>query len=112
MTVIKPERQFALLALRWSLGVVVLIEAVLFLFSAASHLAFASTHLPSGLRLVLGGGEVLGAILLAIPGAEAIGGRVLMFIFAVAIVTHLLHGMPNVGPLVIYFAAAWVLAST
>jgi uncharacterized membrane protein YphA (DoxX/SURF4 family) len=112
MTVTNRERQFALLALRWSLGVVVLIEAVLFLFSPISRHAFASTHVPSALRLILGLGEILGAILLAIPGKETIGGRLLMFVFAMAIVIHLLHGMPNVGPLLICFAAAWVLAST
>lgn len=112
MTAIKRERQFALLALRWSLGVVILIEAVLFLFSSVSRLAFASSHLPSAVRLILGAGEGLGAILLALPGAEVIGARLLMLIFAVAIVIHRLHGMPSIGPLVIYFAAAWVLAST
>ena len=98
--------------LRWSLGVVILTEALLFLFSSAARHEFTSTHLPSAMRLILGIGEILGSILLLVPGVTAIGGRLLMFIFALAILTHLLHGMLNVGSLVIYFAGAWVLAST
>jgi uncharacterized membrane protein YphA (DoxX/SURF4 family) len=110
-TLSNRERKWALTALRWSLGIIILIEAVLFLFSPISRHAFESTQLPGSLRLVLGWGEILASILLAIQGTVAIGGRLLMLIFAIAIVIHLLHGMPNVGSLVIYFTSAWVVTT-
>jgi hypothetical protein len=62
-------------------------------------------------HLILGVGEILGALMLLVRGVVVIGGRLLMFIFALAIFTHLLHGMLNVGSLVTYFAAAWTVAS-
>ena len=102
--------KFALTGLQWCLGVVVLVEAALFLFGPESRHAFASTHMPSAIRLVLGWGEIAGAVLLLIPRTVARGGWLLLFIFLFAIVIHLLHGMPNVGKLVIYSAAAWAVA--
>jgi hypothetical protein len=40
-----------------------------------------------------------------------IGGVALMVIFALAIVIHLLHGQANVGALLVYAAAAWVVVA-
>jgi uncharacterized membrane protein YphA (DoxX/SURF4 family) len=102
--------RIALTALQWTLGVVILIEAVLFVMPAAHH-DFARTHLPDFLRLILGWGEIIGAILLLIPRTVSRGGWVLIAIFVLAIAVHLLHGMYNVGDLVIYTAAAWAIAS-
>ena len=99
----------ALTALQWSLGVVILIEAVLFLMPGARH-DFSKTHLPEVLRLVLGWGEIIGSILLLIPRTAARGAWTLAGMFVLAIVVHLLHGMPNVGNLAIYTAAAWAVA--
>jgi hypothetical protein len=101
-----------LTVLRWSLAVVILVEALLFLFSSVGRHEFASTHLPNGIRLFLGITELAGAILLMLPRMVAAGGWLLMFSFLGAIVIHLLHGMPNVGSLVIYAAAAWTVASS
>lgn len=56
----------ALTGLQWTLGLVILIEAILFLLPGARH-EFARTHMPDILRQVLGWGEVVGAILLLIP---------------------------------------------
>lgn len=112
MTLANRERKYAFTALRWSLGVVVLIQAAMFLFSSAARHEFANTHLPSALRLFLGIGEILGSVLMLVPRAAAMGARLLMLIFAVAIVIHLLHGATNVGALVIYFAAVWSIAAT
>ena len=53
----------ALAGLQWTLGLVILIEAVLFLLPSARH-DFARTHMPDILRLVLGWGEMIGAALL------------------------------------------------
>ena len=100
----------ALTGLQWTLGLVILIEAVLFMMPSARH-DFARTHLPDMLRLILGWGEIIGAVLLLIPRTAVRGGWVLIAIFALAIIVHLLHGMFNVGNLVIYTAAAWTVAA-
>jgi len=100
----------ALTGLQWTLGLVILIEAVLFVMPSARH-DFAKTHMPEIVRLVLGWGEIIGAVLLLIPRTAVRGGWFLVGIFVLAIVLHLLHGMFNVGNLVIYSAAAWAVAA-
>ena len=100
----------ALCVLQWTVGVVILIEAVLFVMPSARH-DFARSHMPDALRLVLGWGEILGSVLLLIPQTVVRGAWVLIAIFVLSIVVHLLHGMYNVGSLVIYAAAAWAVAA-
>jgi len=100
----------ALTGLQWTLGLVILIEAILFVMPSARH-DFAKTHMPDMVRQVLGWGEIIGAILLLIPRTAVRGGWFLVGIFVLAIVVHLLHGAYNVGHLVIYTAAAWAVAS-
>ena len=60
---------------------------------------------------VLGWGEIIGSVLLLIPRTAVRGGWFLVGIFVLAIVLHLLHGMFNVGDLVIYTSAAWAVAA-
>ena len=102
----------ALNELQWCLGIVVLIEAALFLFGPVSRRDFAATHMPNAIRLILGWGEIAGALLILIPRTAARGAWLLLIIFLFAILIHLLHGMVNVGSLVIYSAAAYAVAST
>jgi hypothetical protein len=99
----------ALSGLQWTVGLVILIEAVLFVMPGARH-DFARTHMPDIVRQVLGWGEIIGAVLLLIPKTAVRGARILMGVFLLAIVIHLLHGMFNVGNLAIYSAAAWAVA--
>jgi len=99
----------AITVLQGTLGIVVLIEAMLFVLPHAGH-DFAKTHMPQAFRLALGWGEIAGAILLLIPKTAVQGAWLLLIIFALAIGIHLLHGMPNVGALVVYTAAAWTVA--
>jgi uncharacterized membrane protein YphA (DoxX/SURF4 family) len=101
----------ALTGLQWTLGLVILIEAVLFLMPSARH-DFARTHMPDLLRQVLGWGEIVGAVLLLVPRTTVRGAWLLIGIFVLAIIVHLLHGMFNVGNLAVYTAAAWVIAET
>jgi uncharacterized membrane protein YphA (DoxX/SURF4 family) len=101
----------ALTGLQWTLGLVILIEAVLFLMPSARH-DFARTHMPDILRQALGWGEIVGALLLLIPRTTVRGAWLLIGIFVLAIIVHLLHGMFNVGNLAVYTAAAWVIAET
>ena len=100
----------ALTGLQWTLGLVILIEAILFLMPAARH-DFSQTHMPDVLRQVLGWGEIIGSILLLIPRTAARGAWILAGTFVLAMMVHLLHGMPNIGNLAIYTAAAWALAT-
>jgi hypothetical protein len=95
--------------LRWALGVVILIEAVLFVMPSAAH-DFARTHMPGFIRMVLGFGEIAGCILLLIPQTAIRGAWLLLAVFVMAIMIHLLHGAYNVGNLVIYGAAAFAIA--
>ena len=96
--------------LQWALGVVILIQAVLFVLPSAAH-EFARTHLPGFVRLALGFGEILGCVLLLIPRTAVRGAWLLAAIFVMAILIHLLHGLYGVGNLVIYAAAAFAIAT-
>ncbi len=99
----------ALTVLQWTLGVVILIEAVLFVLPSAAH-EFTKTHMPGFIRLILGWGEIAGCILLLIPKTASRGAWLLVAVFIFAIMIHLLHGAYNVGNLAIYTAAAFAVA--
>ena len=98
-----------LTVLQWSLGIVILIEAVLFVLPGAAH-DFARTHMPGFIRMLLGWGEIAGCILLLIPKTTIRGAWLLFAVFVFAILIHLLHGTYNVGNVVIYAAAAFAIA--
>ena len=102
--------QAALIGLKWALGIVILIEGGIFVLTPDARLEFAKTHMPQILRLFLGWGEMLGAILLLIPRTAARGTWLLLIIFLVAIPVRVVHGMPSVGALGIYSVAAWAIA--
>ena len=98
-----------LTVLQWTLGIVILIEAILFVLPGAAH-DFARTHMPDFIRLILGFGEIIGCILLLIPKSTTRGAWLLLAVFVMAIVIHLMHGAYNVGNLAIYAAAAFAIA--
>ena len=95
--------------LRWALGIVILIKAIMFVLPSAAH-DFARTHMPAFVRLVLGVGEILGCILMLIPDTIVRGAWLLLAVFVMAILLHLLHGLSGIGDLVIYAAAAFAIA--
>lgn len=101
--------KFGLNVLRWTLGTVILIEAVMFVMPSAAH-EFTRTHMPGFVRLVLGFGEILGCALLLIPRTVVRGAWLLLAVFVMAILLHLLHGLYGIGNLVIYAAAAFAIA--
>jgi uncharacterized membrane protein len=109
-TLAQRQMKTPLKGLQWTLGLVILVEAVLFVMPSAAR-GFANTHMPSVVRLVLGWGEILGAVLFLIPRTAVRGAWTLMIVFVAAIAIHLLHGAYNVGNLLIYAAAAWVVAA-
>jgi uncharacterized membrane protein YphA (DoxX/SURF4 family) len=101
--------KIGLTILQWTLGVVILIEAVMFAMPSAAH-EFARTHIPGFVRLVVAWGEIVGCVLLLIPRTTIRGAWLLLAVFVMAILIHLLHGMYGVGNLVIYGAAALAIA--
>lgn len=101
--------KIGLCVLQWSLGIVVLIEAVMFVLPSAAH-EFARTHMPGLVRMILGWGEIAGAVLLLIPKTTVRGGWLLLAVFVMAILLHLLHGLYGIGNLVVYAAAAFAIA--
>ena len=105
----EQRMRLALTGLQWTLGIVILLEAILFVMPSTGH-DFAKTHMPDIVRQVLGWGEIIGAVLLLIPQTAVRGSWFLVGIFVLAIVIHVVHGTFNVGNLVIYTAAAWAIA--
>lgn len=103
------KTKLGLTVLQWALGVVILIEAVMFVLPSAAH-DFARPHMPGFVRLVLGFGEIAGCVLLLIPKSAIRGAWLLVAVFVMAILIHLLHGMYGIGNLVIYAAAAFAIA--
>ena len=103
------KSKIGLCVLQWSLGIVILIEAVMFVLPSAAH-EFSRTHLPGIVRMIVGWGEIAGAVLLLIPKTTIRGAWLLLAVFVLAILLHLLHGLYGIGNLVIYAAAAFALA--
>lgn len=101
--------KIGLCMLQYSMGIVILIEAVRFVLPGAAH-DFARTHMPGFVRLVVGIGELLGSVLLLIPKTVVQGAWLLLAVFVMAILLHLLHGLYGIGYLVIYGAAAFAIA--
>jgi DoxX-like family len=99
----------AIAILYWSVGLVVILESCLFVFSPSRAHEFAKSGMPHLIRPILGGAEIIAALLFLIPPARTIGGYVLLVIFALAAVIHILHGQPDVGGLVIYTAALYTV---
>lgn len=98
----RRSAKVSLIVLRWTLGLVVLWESLVFVFSQASIHHFARTGLPHWIRPALGGVEIVAALLLLLPWTEALGGRSLLLVFAVAAIIHVLHGAFDVSGLVLY----------
>jgi hypothetical protein len=106
-----PTRRLrnAISILHWSVGVVILIESCLFVFSASRAHAFAQSGMPHLIRPVLGGAEIIAVLLFLIPPTRTIGGYALLVIFALAALVHILHGQPDIGGLVVYAAAVYTV---
>ncbi|HEV3512268.1 MAG TPA: hypothetical protein VGS05_11235 [Candidatus Sulfotelmatobacter sp.] len=103
------QSKIGLCVLQWSLGIVILIEAVMFVLPSAAH-EFSRTHMPGIVRMIVGWGEIVGAVLLLLPKTSVRGAWLLLAVFVMAILLHLLHGLYGIGSLVIYAAAAFAIA--
>jgi uncharacterized membrane protein YphA (DoxX/SURF4 family) len=98
-----------LTVLRLTLGIVILVEAILFILPGAAH-SFSRTHMPAVVRMILGVGEIVGCVLMLIPQTAVRGAWLLLAVFVFAILLHFLHGMYDIGNVVIYAAASFAIA--
>ena len=105
------RQRAALLALRWTVGLVVLWQSYRFLDSAAAIRNLQHMGLPPWIVPALGGIELLAAALFLIPRLDRIGGYSLLVIFAVACTIHGLHGEFELGLLVHAAAVVACLAT-
>jgi hypothetical protein len=99
------KTKFWMTALRWTLGVVVLIESCLFVFASSGLHAVAKAGVSHWIRPVLGGSEIIAAILFLVPATSVAGGYLLLVVFFFAAAIHVLHGQYDVGGLIVYAAA-------
>jgi DoxX-like family len=98
-------RKCTILALRLTVGIVVMIESGLFAFGASAAHVFAKTGLPHWIRPALGIPEIVAALLFLLPATSLVGGYALLMIFLFAVAIHILHGWYDVGGLLVYAAA-------
>jgi DoxX-like family len=94
--------------LRWTLGLVVMLQSFEFVFSTSAAHFLAKAGLPAWLRPVLGGSEIIAAVLFLVPFTATIGGYLLLVIFGLAALLHILHGQYGVEGLLVYAAAVLV----
>ena len=94
--------------LRWTLGLVVLLESFQFVFSSSAAHFLAKAGLPSWIQPTLGGAEIVAAVLFLVPFTALVGGCLLLVIFALAALVHILHGQYEVEGLLVFAAAVFV----
>jgi len=99
---------FSIPLLRWILGLVVTLESCQFVLSTSAAHFLAKAGLPSWIRPILGGSEIIAAVLFLVPLTTQLGSCLLLIIFALAALLHFLHGQYDVGGLVVYAAAVIV----
>jgi uncharacterized membrane protein YphA (DoxX/SURF4 family) len=99
-----------LTVLRMTLGIVILVQAILIVLPGAAH-SFSRTHMPAVVRMILGFGEIAGCVLMLIPQTAIRGAWLLLAVLVFAILLHLLHGMYDIGNVVVYAAAAFAIAA-
>jgi hypothetical protein len=94
--------------LRWTLGLVVMLESFEFISSTSAAHFLAQAGWPAWLRPVLGGSEIIAAVLFLVPSTAAVGGYLLLAIFGLAALLHILHGQYGVEGLLVYAVAVFV----
>ena len=94
--------------LRWTLGLVVLLESFQFVFSSSAAHFLAKAGLPSWIQPVLGGAEIIATVLFLVPFTALVGSCLLLVIFALAALVHILHGQYEVEGLLVFAAAVFV----
>ena len=104
-----PGSKFAIQALHWTVGLVVLLESARTFYRAHAMHGAGHAGVLATVRLILSGSELIAALLFLVSATTAIGGIALLVIFALAIVIHGLHGeFQGLQMLVLYGVAVWV----
>jgi hypothetical protein len=97
----------AMIALRWTLGIVVAWESIRTAWAAYPEIHGTGHHAAHAwIRLILGSVEAIGAILFLLPWGALLGGWILIGVFSFAVLFHALQGEFNSG--LIVFAAATI----
>jgi uncharacterized membrane protein YphA (DoxX/SURF4 family) len=97
----EAQSKFAMTALKWTLGLVVLTESLQLALSREAHF-FAQNALLHRMRPVIAWSEAMAAVLFLVPYTTRVGAWLLLVIFALAALIHVLHGQMEVGGLLIY----------
>ena len=105
------SQSISILLLRWTLGLVVLWQSWQFAVSKGAAHQLGRMGLPHWIGPVLGGAEILAAVLFLIPKFGRAGGYLLLLIFLFAAVIHVLHGQFEIGGLLVYSAAVFACVS-
>lgn len=105
----RARKNIAVIVLRVVLGLVVLAQSLIFLFGGDSARFFARNGLPDAIRLTLGWSEVVAAILFLLPPTLVVGAWFLLVVFAGATLLHIAHGQFEVGGLLVFGAAVFVV---
>ena len=100
--------RYSIPLLRSTLGLVIVVESFEFVFSNSAAHFLAKAGLPFWIRPVLGGAEIIAAILFLVPFTAAIGSYLLLVVFGLAALLHILHGQYEVGGLLVYAVAVLV----
>ena len=101
--------EFAIRCLHGTVGIVVLLEAVLTFYAAHSLHGAGHSGALIAIRMVLSFCEAVAALLFLIPATSVAGGLALLVIFGLAITIHALHGdLRGLEILVLYGVAVHV----
>ena len=104
-----PRTAFAIRCLHWTVGIVVLLEAILTFHAAHSLHGTGHAGALIEIRIVLSACEAVAALLFLIPATSMAGGLALLLIFGLAIAIHALHGdLQGLEILVLYAVAVYV----
>lgn len=98
-------KRIAVEGLRWTLGLVVLLESCRLAFLPSQIHAFSKSGLPEWLRPGLAGSEIVAAVLFLVPVTRVAGSYLLLLVFLLAALVHVLHGQYDVGVLAVYSMA-------
>jgi hypothetical protein len=91
------RKDFAILLLHWTVGVIVAAESALFALSSSTARHMAHMGLPTWIGPALGGIELVAALLFLLPAASRIGGLV-VYAAAVWTVLKVRHGTDESVP--------------
>ena len=102
------SKRIAVAGLRWTLGLVVLLESCELAFLPSQIQAFSRTGLPRWIRPMLAGSEIVAAVLFLLPFTRVAGSYLLLVVFLLAAAVHILHRQLDVGALAVYSMAVLV----